>query len=206
VTNAQQYAKYISHPNGMEWHMGNVGRPRRFLARRTSTGRIDSRVGARRRQSEDRLATIRTRAKHTGLSEDKAADQRAGSPEGVMTLNGTFSEAQGLAVAKYRHGRVQYLQTIYGPRPPSGEWGRVVGRPLVDENGGWVVMRKERHFQAVQALEAAGSAARSAIAIIVERDAVPTPWFHRAAKRGASALARHYHIEGAERPKLRVVK
>jgi hypothetical protein len=196
--------------------MGNVGRPRAFQARRTVSGRVNRPAAERRpavdrrRQNEDRLATIRARAQHTGLSEDRAADQRAGSPEGVMTLNGTFTAAEGTAVAMYRHGRTEYLKTIGAPRPPSGEWERVVGRPLVDEDSGWVVMRKERHLRAAEALEAAGSAATSAISIIVEHDTVPSPWFNSAAKVGASALARHYRIPDeeaeAERPRLRVVK
>jgi hypothetical protein len=211
--------------------MVNVGRPRAFQARRTSSGRTDPH-SMRRRQSEDRLASIRARAQHTGLTEAQAAEQRAGSPEGRLEIKGVLDHAQATAISTYRRAVVRYDREIGCPRDPSGEWERSPGRGMagdddelerddrghcvVDRNGRARLIRpgssedvlaRLRLEQARAALNAAGTAARNAVDIVIRHNAEPSPYYYGSIQVGSSALARHYRIEGAvERPKLRVVR
>ena len=50
-----------------------------------------------------------------GLSEEEAADQHAGSPEGALVLYGVVSASQAEAVGLFRRCRERDLETIPGP-------------------------------------------------------------------------------------------
>src|SRR5688500_9200033 len=93
------------------------GRPRHFGVERTPAGRTMAGTwsGIRRRGEEARAASIRARAKHTGLPVEAAADQHAECLEGRMVLAGAFSAIQAEAVEIFKRCRERYLKTLPGP-------------------------------------------------------------------------------------------
>jgi hypothetical protein len=148
----------------------------------------------RRRGEEARAANIRTRAKHTGLSEQAAADPRAECLEGRMVLAGAFSATQAEAVEIFKRCRERYLKTIAGPCLASAGIAKRRGRSCDVESVDEIERTRRNYATARAALERAGHRAVAVISDIVERDALPAAAEWPAARRGADALARHYNL------------
>ena len=180
--------------------MPSRGRPRLFGAERTPSGRTmaGTRAGDRLRGQEAQAASVRTRARHTGLSEQEAADRYAGSPEGVLVLRGMFSDAQADAVRLYRRCWERYLETVPGPSLATAGIEKRRGRSVDVENPVETERARRNYATAQAALKSAGRSAVAAVTTMVERHAPPPVEDWPAARRRADALAVHFRLEERE--------